>query len=216
MDINTNINRHLTISKDELSQLPMATFDGKIVVIDNPEQVDVALDKLEMEKEIGFDTETKPSFKRGQTFKVSLVQLSTHNTCYLFRLNHIGMPERLKNLLGNEDILKIGVSIHDDFHNLQKLADITPAGFVDLQSFVKQYHIADNSLSKIYAIVFGQRISKAQRLTNWEAAELTQSQQNYAALDAYACVKLYDTLVENKFDAVDSPYWHIIPTPGDE
>lgn len=208
-DLNDN-ERMVSISKTELAELPIATFKGKIVVIDKPEEVDSAVAELNKESEIGFDTETKPSFKRGQSNLVSLLQLSTHDTCYLFRLNRIGAPDSLKALMENPDILKIGVSIHDDFHNLRKLGELEPGGFIDLQSYVKKYYILDNSLARIYGILFGERISKGQRLTNWEAPTLTPHQQSYAALDAYACIKIYDYLNVFGFDAKSSPYYRLL------
>ena len=162
---------------------------------------------------IGFDTETKPSFKRGQSNKVALLQLATRSSCYLFRLNRIGIAEPIIRLLENESILKIGLSIHDDFHNLNKIREITPGGFIDLQQFVKKFMIADNSLSRIYGILFGQRISKGQRLTNWEAEELSLHQQGYAALDAQACIQIYDHLNSGKFNPQESPHLKDVPEP---
>lgn len=196
-----------TIKKDELAALPMVSYTGRIVLVDSVEEAQKAVEELMNETVIGFDTETKPSFKRGQTNNVALMQLSTHTTCYLFRLNHIGLPECLKAFLENEAILKIGVSIHDDFHNLHKLYQLNPANFIDLQAYVKQFNIHDNSLARIYGIVFGKRISKGQRLTNWEADALTAAQQNYAALDALACVQIYDYINSGKFIAEKSPYF---------
>jgi len=206
----------VSISKEELASLPVASYNGKIIVADTKDAAEKAADALEKEPLIGFDTETKPSFRRGQSNNVSLLQLSSHTTCYLFRLNHIGgVPEKVKRILEDENITKIGLSIHDDFHNLNKICDLKPAGFIDLQQYVKKYLITDNSLSRIYAILFGHRISKGQRLTNWEAEELTQHQQNYAALDALACVKIYDYLNTNQFNPMYSRYLKEI-APEDE
>ncbi len=206
----TDVERVVSISKQELAGLPVAAFPGKIVMVDRPEKVSEAVSALCTETVIGFDTETKPSFRRGHSNNVALLQLSTHTTCYLFRLNMIGMFPEVRELLENPDILKIGVSIHDDFHNLHKLYDMKPQGFIDLQSYVKDYDILDNSLSRIYAILFGKRISKGQRLTNWEAPELTSHQQEYASLDAYACIQIYDHLNLNGFDPAVSPYYHTL------
>lgn len=194
----------ITISKEELSTLPAAAYEGRIVLIDTPEAAKDAAKKLSKEKYIGFDTETKPSFKRGQSHTVALLQLSSHTECYLFRLNHIGLTEEVKNILEDANIIKIGLSIHDDFHNLNKICSLTPAGFIDLQQYVKKFLIADNSLARIYAILFDHRISKGQRLTNWEAEELTPHQQCYAALDALACIRIFDHLEAGLFDPMQS------------
>ena len=197
----------LTIPKQAMSQLPPAHFHGsEIVVIDKPENVSDAISSLLSADILGFDTETRPSFKKGQTHIVSLLQLSTREKCFLFRLNRIGLPQELKDLLENRNQLKIGLSLHDDFHNLNKLAPVAPDGFIDLQQYVKNFKIADNSLTRIYGILFGHRISKGQRLTNWEAAELSPAQQAYAALDAMACIDIYDLLSQGRFSPYHSPY----------
>lgn len=204
-----------TITKQELAELPMVSYEGTIILVDSSEKAEEAALELRKETLIGFDTETKPSFKRGQTNNVALLQLSTRSSCYLFRLNHIGLCDGIKQLLEDPSILKVGVSIHDDFHNLRKLYSLAPDGFIDLQNFVKDFSIADNSLARIYGILFGERISKGQRLTNWEADELTAHQQAYAALDALACVRIYDHLTAGRFNPEESPYYREIepPTP---
>lgn len=206
----------VTITKEELTSLPVATFTGKITLVDSEETAKKAIETLRKERIIGFDTETKPSFKRGQTNNVALLQLSSDTESYLFRLNHIGLPECVKNLLEDENLLKIGLSIHDDFHNLHRLYKLEPQSFIDLQNYVKQFRIIDNSLAKIYAILFDERISKGQRLTNWEADTLTVNQQAYAALDAIACVRIYNYLSENRFNPLKSKYLHDAPTPEKE
>lgn len=207
------VRKAATITKQELSALPMETYAGNILLVDSEEKAVEAAESLKKEKIIGFDTETKPSFKRGQTNNVALLQLSTRSVTYLIRLNRIGLPDAIRSILEDENILKIGVSIHDDFHNLHKLYELSPAGFIDLQSFVKDYGIADNSLARIYAILFGLRISKGQRLTNWEAEELTIHQQAYAALDALACVRIYTHLLNGFFKAEMSDFYREIEQP---
>lgn len=196
----------VTISKADLALLTAETYHGRIEVIDTFEKVDHAVAALREAEIIGFDTETRPSFKKGQSFHVALLQLSTHECCYLFRLNIIGMPQSLKALLEDENKLKIGLSLHDDFHNLDKICQIKPAGFIDLQPYVKDFMIADNSLARIYAILFGKRISKGQRLTNWEAKQLTEAQQSYASLDALACIRIFEHLKNGNFAPMQSQY----------
>lgn len=208
------VKKAATITKQELSTLPLVSYTGRIILVDTEESVDEAAKSLAKETVIGFDTETKPAFKRGQTNNVALLQLSTPSECFLIRLNRIGLPSPIKEILENDSILKIGVSIHDDFHNLHKLYDLQPKGFIDLQNFVKDYSIFDNSLARIYAILFGMRISKGQRLTNWEAEELTPHQQAYAALDAHACVEIYHQLINIGFDCENSPYYREIELPA--
>lgn len=206
----------VTISKTDLAVLPPAEYHGDIVVVDSLDRVADAVNDLRRSDVIGFDTETRPSFRKGQSYKVALLQLATRRCCYLFRLNIIGMPPEVKDLLEDPDQLKIGLSLHDDFHNLSKICDINPDGFIDLQQFVKDYMIADNSLSRIYGIIFSQRISKGQRLTNWEAKALTPCQQSYASLDALACIDIYDCLSHGGFDPGKSPYLCDIPEEENE
>jgi ribonuclease D len=186
------------ITKDDINNLPVETFEGPLVVIENEEDFQTMLEILEQEEVLGFDTETKPVFAKGKRNKVALLQIATATTCYLIRLNKIGFPEGLVRLFTNTTILKIGLSIKDDFLMLRGRNDeMEPKGFIELQSFVKNYGILDNSLQKIYAILFGKKLSKAQRLSNWEAEELSSSQKVYAALDAIACRRIYFELKQH-------------------
>ncbi len=196
----------ISIDKATLAQLPTAAFQGEIITIQTLEQTEDAIAYLEQHKLVGFDTETKPSFKKGKPNKVALLQLSTDSRCYLFRLNKIGVPDPIVRFLENEGIMKIGLSVHDDFHVMHRTSTVEPKGFLELQDYVKKYKITDISLQKIYAIIFDQRISKSQRLTNWEADELTRGQQVYAATDAWACLQIYKHLTNGLFQPSLSPY----------
>ncbi len=180
-----------TISKEEIANLPLADFDGRIHVIQRLEEVEKAVSFLKTYPVLGFDTESRPSFKKGKTNEVALIQLSTDSSCFLFRINLTGIPKSLADLLADPSVKKIGLSIKDDFHALNQMATIQQVNFVDLQHYVKKFQIEDNSLMKIYAIMFEKRISKSQRLTNWEADTLTEKQKKYAALDAWATREIY-------------------------
>jgi ribonuclease D len=171
---------------------------GRIVVVDHEEKIADALNYLSVQQALGFDTETKPAFKRGQVHKVALLQLATQEACFLFRLNKIGYPDELEAIMVNPAIRKIGLSLRDDFAAINKRSARKPENFIDLQVFVDKFGIEDNSLQKIYAILFGKKISKSQRLSNWEAPELTPAQQSYAAIDAWACLRIYDHLTNTK------------------
>jgi ribonuclease D len=180
------------ITKEELNLLPIEQFEGHIEVVDTSEAFERVLGLLREETVIGFDTETKPVFTKGKRNKVALLQVATSNSCYLIRLNKIGFPESLARFFADETVLKVGLSIKDDFLMLRgRNHGLEPQGFVELQSFVKDYGISDNSLQKIYAILFGKKLSKAQRLSNWEADVLSPGQKAYAALDAVACRQIY-------------------------
>ena len=186
-----------TISKAEIAQLPKVLFEGRIFVVYTEADTEKAVEYLKTQQIVGVDTETRPSFKRGMTHKVALLQIATTDTCFLFRLNRIGMPESLQNFLMS-DVLKIGLSLKDDFMMLRRRKDVhaEEGNWIELQDYVGRFGIEDRSLQKIYANLFGQKISKSQRLTNWEAETLTEAQMKYAATDAWACVEIYNCLAE--------------------
>ena len=186
------------IEKSEINTLPTVSFEGRIITIDTPEAVDQAMKALSTESIIGIDTETRPSFRKGVQHNVSLIQLSTANTCFLIRLHRTGMPDSLIKLLENKKIAKIGLSLHDDYQALCKRRTFKAGNFIDLQKYVGEFGIEEMSLQKIYAIVFGQRISKSQQLTNWENDVLTDKQKLYAATDAWACLKIYNLLKQTE------------------
>ncbi len=182
------------ISNEEVAALPAIHFDGRIVVVDTDEALDVACRYLAEQTVLGFDTETRPSFKAGVTNKVSLLQLSTYERCYLIRLNRVKFSNKLLSILQRSDICKIGADVAGDLRSLNKLRNFTPRGFIDLQSEVGKFGIEDKSLRKMSGIILGQRVSKAQRLSNWEAQSFTEQQMMYAATDAWVCLKIYDKL----------------------
>ena len=186
-----------TITKAEIAELPKEEFPGRIFLIYTEEETDKAVSYLKQQKSVGVDTETRPSFKRGRVHKVALLQISTEDTCFLFRLNRIGMPVSLQEFLKN-DTLKIGLSLKDDFMMLQKRKDVhaEEGNWIELQDYVAHFGIEDRSLQKLYANLFGKKISKNQRLSNWEADTLTEAQMRYAAMDAWACVRIYNCLNE--------------------
>jgi len=181
-----------------ISSLPVAQFPGRIIVILTPGETEKAVRYLLSQPILGFDTETRPSFKRGQQHKVALLQVSTIDTCFLFRLNHTGLTPALKRLLEDETVDKIGLSWHDDLNSLHKLGDFNVGRFIDIQNLVKQIGIEDLSLQRLYANLFGQKISKRQQLSNWEADILSDKQKMYAATDAWACIKIYNEILSIK------------------
>lgn len=187
-----------TITKEEVSVLEVEEFHGRIVVVDTIEEAEESVKYLSSFSKLGFDTETRPAYKKGCVFGVALIQLSTDDICFLFRLNVIGFPDCLIRLLSDSEIQKIGLSLRDDFLSMSRRKKFTPKGFLDLQTIVPQYDIKDISLQKVYALLFEKKISKSQRLTNWESETLTEAQQKYAALDAWACLKVYEKLISGK------------------
>ncbi|GAB6395595.1 MAG: 3'-5' exonuclease [Bacteroidales bacterium] len=185
-----------SITRDKISLLPVEKYDGRIVVIEREEDVADAAGYLSGCAKVGFDTETRPCFGRGPRYKIALMQVADDDVCFLFRLNRIGLPKALKDFLQNNSVLKIGLSLRDDFRAIHKCTNIEPANFLDLQHYVNKFGIEEKSLQKIYAILFDSQISKKQQLSNWEADELSEFQKQYAALDAWACLKIYNTLTQ--------------------
>ncbi len=183
-----------TISREEIDQLPVFVYNGEAVVVDCTSDIKNAVDFLSKHNTIGFDTETKPAFKKGEFHHVSLLQLSVKERVYLFRLNKCGLSKDICCLLANPQIIKVGVGIKDDLKALRRLRDFRPASFIDLQAYVGDAGINEKSFSKLMAIVFGVKIFKRQRTSNWEASVLTEPQVRYAATDAWGALQIFEKL----------------------
>ena len=182
--------------KKLISALPQACFKGKVIVVLSEQEANAAVDYLLHQQILGFDTETRPTFKKGESRKVALLQVATHDICFLFRLNIIGMPDCIIRLLENTQVPIVGLSVHDDIHSLQKRQSFTPGKFIDIQNMVGELGIKDRSLQKLYANLFGEKITKREQLTNWEKDVLTDKQKTYAATDAWTCIMLYEKVQE--------------------
>jgi len=177
------------------------SFPGTINLIEHSEDFEKIKPFLLHEKLVGFDTETKPTFKKGRYHQVALLQLSTCDQAFLFRLNKVHLPDFVIDILENKDITKVGVAIKDDLNSLNKIAPFKPDGFIDLQQFVKQFGIEDNGLKKLVANVLGFRISKKSQTSNWEQPDLTHEQLEYAATDAWVCHQIYEVLINHNLSA---------------
>jgi ribonuclease D len=180
--------------KNLIAKLPRVLFEGRIFVIISEKEVNKAVDYLIQQNILGIDTETRPSFKKGQMHQVALLQVATYDTCFLFRLNLMGIPPAIKRLLEDKNITKVGLSLQDDLRMLRHRLDFIPGTFIELQNEVKNLGIQDMSLQKIYANLFGEKIAKGQQLSNWEADILSEAQQRYAATDAWACIRIYEEI----------------------
>ncbi len=185
------------ITPDEIAEHELSWFKGEIVVVEDIATFHQVIPKLKGSCLLGFDTETKPNFKKGRKNAVSLIQLSTEDFACLFRINKIGLPEELLKILSDPAVIKAGVAVHDDIKFLASVKKFNPGGFVDLQSYVRDYGIQSSGLKKLTAIVLGFRISKRQQVTDWEAEQLSEAQQIYAATDAWVCHQIYSKLSES-------------------
>ena len=181
--------------KSKISALPRVVFHGPIVVVITEAEADKAVKYLLSQPILGIDTETRPSFKKGRINQVALLQVASHDICFLFRLNLIGMPSSVIKLLEDTTVPKIGLSLHDDLMMLGKRGTFERGCFIELQDKVREIGVEDMSLQKLFANFFGQRISKRDQLSNWEVDVLSEKQKLYAATDAWTCVLLYEELM---------------------
>jgi len=192
-----NIYYQENITAEELAKYELSWFKGELVLIEDLKTFYEVFPRLLGQDLLGFDTETKPSFKKGKRHQVSLIQLSTENLACLIRINKIGLPDELLKLLADPSVIKTGVAVHDDIKFLSGVKRFIPRGFVDLQNLVKDFGIQSSGLKKLTAIVLGFRISKRQQVTDWEAEHLSEAQQIYAATDAWVCYEIYRKLTVN-------------------
>ncbi len=196
----------LVISKEQLAKLPKVTYPGCVKVVNTTAEMRRAIAILKKYDILGFDTESRPTFRKGATIHVSLIQIATEDVCFLFRIRKISDISPLKEIIESEKILKIGLSLHDDFNIMSHDHNFQPKGFVDLQKIVPEYNFGNTSLQKIYAILFDERITKSQQLSNWDAEELSDAQLSYAAIDAWACIRIYKKLRLGNFNPEESNY----------
>jgi ribonuclease D len=187
------------ITVEELAERELSWFKGEIVLVDDLKTFYEVFPRLLGSDLLGFDTETRPTFKKGRKNSVSLIQLSTEYLACLFRINKIGIPDELAGLLSDPSVTKAGVAVHDDIRFLKSIRKFTPDGFIDLQTLVKNFGIQSSGLKKLTAIVLGFRISKRQQVTDWEAEQLTEAQLIYAATDAWVCHQIYKKLINGNY-----------------
>lgn len=180
--------------KNRINELRLVSFPGKIFVVVSPEEAERCVDYLLSQPVLGFDTETRPAFKKGTHHKCALLQVATEDCCFLFRLNHMGLAPAIVRLLSDKQVTKVGLAWNNDLLSLRQLGSFEPGDFIELQDMVREIGIEDQSLVKIFANLFYQHISKRERLSNWERDILTDAQKCYAAIDAWACVKMYHEL----------------------
>ena len=186
------------ITVEEIAEHELSWFKGEIVLVDSLKIFYEVFPRLLGADLLGFDTETRPTFKKGKKNIVSLIQLSTGDLACLFRINKIGIPDELADLLSDPTVIKAGVAVHDDIKFLKGVKKFSPDGFIDLQHLVKEFGIQSSGLKKLAVIVLGFRISKRQQVTDWEAEQLSEAQQIYAATDAWVCHQIYKKLVIGK------------------
>jgi len=182
--------------KGNIKNLVPLKFSGRIFIIVDEEEASRAVDYLLSQRLLGIDTETRPTFRKGETHSVALLQVATADTAFLFRLCRMGVTDSIVRLLSDCSVEKVGLSLKDDFYNLHRSRSFEVGTFCELQNEVKTLGVEDMSLQKIYANFFDRKISKSQRLSNWEADVLSPAQQQYASIDAWACIHIHQRLKE--------------------
>ena len=184
------------ITVDEVNLLPLRAYSGKVQVVTEASHFTKIANEISKHKVVGFDTETRPSFKKGQSYKLALLQLATPSKVYLIRTHYTGITEPIISIFENPNIIKAGVAIRDDIKALQTVASFTPASFIELATLSKSAGLQVESVKKLAALMLGFRISKSAQTSNWEAPTLTEKQIEYAATDAWVCLELYGKLKE--------------------
>ena len=179
------------LSKTEINSLPLRYYNGPIHIIQTAEQAKEACAILMKEKVLGFDTETRPAFNKGQSYLPSLIQLAGTKVVYLFQLSQCGLTDEIIILLSNVNIIKSGVAINQDLTELQQILNFEPAGFVDLGDIAKSKGLPHHGLRGLAAYLLKFRISKSARTSNWSTNQLTKKQIKYAATDAWVGRELY-------------------------
>jgi len=182
------------ISKEEVADLDLIQYEGAVKIINSIEEFQEEIHHIREHSLLGFDTETRPSFKKGVVYPTALIQLSTLDRAWLLRVSRFGYPKELLDLFTREDILKVGLGLNDDLRRLRADFHFEPGGFLDLQQYVEAFRIEEKGLKKLSGIVLGHRISKSQQVSNWDANDLTEAQIRYAATDAWICLMIYKRL----------------------
>lgn len=182
------------ITKEEVDKLALIQYEGPITIIRTEAEFDKEIDAISAHPVLGFDTETRPSFKKGKVYPTSMIQLSSADHAWLIRVSRLGYPGRLRELFSSGEILKVGTGLNDDLRKMRSDFNFEPDGFLDLQRYVEAFRIEEKGLKKMSAIILGRRISKSQQVSNWDADHLTEAQIRYAATDAWICLEIYSRL----------------------
>ncbi len=183
-----------SISKEEIRELPILKFEGKIHIVDSKQKIKEVRRTLQESEVLGFDTEKKPTFQKGQYHPTALVQLSTAEEAFLFRISNIGFHPLLKDILEDPDKIKVGISIKDDILELKKVDSFEAESFIDVNDIAAEMGIEREGVRNLSGIFLSRRISKGQQTSNWENPTLTYAQQSYAATDAWICLHIYEHL----------------------
>ncbi|HNQ60239.1 MAG TPA: 3'-5' exonuclease [Bacteroidales bacterium] len=185
----------MKIEENEISVLPVAEYQGEIVVIERLRNLSQALEEIYSWGYVGFDTETRPNFHKGENHKPALMQVAGARKTFLFRLNKLGFPPLLRSFISDENIIKVGLALENDLPELTLHQKFSPAGMVDLNQLCPQLGFQNIGARKLTAIFLKVRLKKSQQTSNWENSILTEAQLKYAALDSWICREIYSILM---------------------
>jgi len=187
-----------SITSEAINELPLLEYSGKIIVVADPEKVEDCFREINLAEWVGFDTETRPNFKKGVVHPISLIQIAIESKVFIFKILSTGLTDPILDFF-ESDIIKVGVALHDDIKGLRREREFEPNNFINLGDITGAIGIHNKGLRKLAGIILGKRISKGQQLTNWENERLTDAQIQYAALDAWACWRMYDELMKKGY-----------------
>lgn len=176
------------------------SFQGSITVVDSISKAEKALNKLFEAKCIGFDTESRPAFFKGQKFPVSIIQLATNDEAFIFQLKYVRFAGRLVELLSDESIVKVGVGVQDDIRRLNELCKFKQGGFFDLSAEMKKKGVIQSGARALTARYLGRKLVKSSQKTNWALSRLSSRQLEYAATDAWICLQLLEYVKNDTTD----------------
>ncbi len=179
------------ITKAEINELPLIAWEGDIQILETIEAMEAAVAELVKETHLGFDTETRPTFKKGEYYPPALIQLATEQCVYLFRISKTESLAPLLPILESPDILKTGVAIKDDVKELRAMEDFQPDGFVEVADITVKLGYENRGLRALAGLLLHGRISKAAQVSNWARPELDAKQIRYAATDAWISREIY-------------------------
>lgn len=190
-----NVHKH-SISKKEINALPLKHYSGSIHVVDSDAKMRAAIRSLSREKVLGFDTETRPAFRKGESYPPSLLQLAAGDRVYIFQIGRINSHKQLTGILSDQNMLKAGIAVSDDIKKLNDVLPLEPSGFIELAGMAAKVGIKNAGIRSLAALLFGFRISKQTQCSRWDAPTLAHAQIVYAATDAWICREIYFALLD--------------------
>jgi ribonuclease D len=179
------------ISREEVNALPIRRYEGAVHVIAAPAELAPAMDDILQETLVGFDTETRPAFRPGESYPPSLAQVATARAVYLFQVQRADIAAAVARMLSEEHIVKAGVGMADDLRSLKKVIAFHEKSIADLGTLAQRHGLKQSGVRNLSGMFLGFRIPKGTKTSNWARHKLTEQQIVYAATDAWACRELY-------------------------